>query len=60
MVQVVQQLFAIMDEVHPVGWPAFAERLAGEQAVIGVVLGNQDGDWQAARHDFTPCLTRER
>ncbi|MOA28633.1 hypothetical protein D3C78_1495870 [compost metagenome] len=43
VVQVVEQLLAIVDELQPVRYAAFAEGLAGEQAVVRVIVGNQDG-----------------
>ena len=42
--QILRQLLAVLDEMDAVGEPALVERLLDQQAVLGVVVGDQDGD----------------
>ena len=42
VVEVVEELFAVFDEVKFAGEFAFGEGVPGEEAVVGVVVGHED------------------
>src|SRR5438046_8729432 len=44
MAEIIEQLFAVFHAPQIVGEPAFFQRLLGEQAVVRVIVSEQEGD----------------